>query len=327
MWGAHQCVQEPVMSAIPGGVRGFQAAICENYFPYEIDNVVSAEAFESTAAVGYIGPLKISRTYVGNPFSGGRARATHANERNAYILMFIEDGAVHFRSMRYAVAHTGDMILLNSDKALETRQEAIGFSLAVSIPASLLKLRYADVDEWCLIPLTTTEGSSAILRDCLTAYWRTQTGLHAPEYNDLAMSLIHLIGACFRNRFDLPNFDSQSMQAHFLRIRAMVAESLVDPELSADMISARLGISKSYLFMIMNAANTTLGHFILEQRLERSREMLGDPTLRTRTISEIAFSTGFQELSHFSRRFTERFGRSPRAYRASALQAFAGPTM
>lgn len=324
MWAAEQCMREPSMSPIPGGIRGFQEAICENYFPYEIDTVVSPETFESTTAAGCIGPLKISRTYVANRFSGGRPRTTRSNERNAYVLMFVEDGTVHFRGTRSAVARSGDLILLSSDKALETQQEATGFSLAVSIPAALLKLRYAEVDEWCLIPLATTEGSSAILHDCLTAYWRTQTGLHAPEYNDLAMSLIHLIGACFRNRCDLPSFDSQSMQAHFLRIRAMVAENLVDADLSADLISARLGISKSYLFMIMNAANTTLGHFILEQRLERSREMLGDPALRTRSISEIAFSIGFQELSHFSRRFSERFGRSPRAYRGGALQAFAG---
>jgi AraC-like DNA-binding protein len=52
--------------------------------------------------------------------------------------------------------------------------------------------------------------------------------------------------------------------------------------------------------------------------------MLGDPALKTRTISEIAFSIGFQELSHFSRRFTQRFGRSPRAYRTQALRAGEG---
>ena len=83
-------------------------------------------------------------------------------------------------------------------------------------------------------------------------------------------------------------------------------------------IAAALGISRSYLFMVMNAADTTLGRFVLEQRLQRASQMLGDPGVQCRTISEIAFSLGFQDLSHFSRRFTARFGRSPRAYRAGA---------
>ena len=61
-----------------------------------------------------------------------------------------------------------------------------------------------------------------------------------------------------------------------------------------------------------------MGRFILEQRLERSRAMLCDPAMNPRTISEIAFAIGFKDLSDFSRRFTERFGQSPRAYRVRA---------
>jgi len=70
--------------------------------------------------------------------------------------------------------------------------------------------------------------------------------------------------------------------------------------------------------MVMNAADTTLGRFVLDQRLQRAGQMLSDPGMRGRMISEIAFSLGFQDLSHFSRRFTAKFGRSPRAYRAGA---------
>jgi AraC-like DNA-binding protein len=312
------------MCPIAGGVPGFQAAIADNFFPYEIDTVNEPESFSSAAAAGFIGPLKISRTFVGNRFSGGRARSIRGNLRNTYMLMLVEEGTVHFRGTRNGVARSGDLVLLNSDKTLETEQEVGGYTLAVSIPASLLKLHYAEVDEWCLIPLPTSDGSSAILRDSLSAYWRTQTDLCAQEYKDLATSLIHLIGACYRRRCNLPSFDSQSMQAHFLRIRGIVAEHLENPDLSADMVAQHMGISRSYLFMIMNAAHTTLGHYVLEQRLERGRTMLGDPALKTRTISEIAFSIGFQELSHFSRRFTQRFGRSPRAYRTQALRAGEG---
>jgi AraC-like DNA-binding protein len=313
------------MALIPGGVTGFQSAISGSYFPYQISSVRSPEAFESATAVGRIGPLRLSRTYVNNPFSGGRLRATRSNECNAYVLMVVEDGLVHFRGRRAAIANSGDLILLNADHAIESYQEIPGFSLAVSIPAPMLRLRYADVDEWCLVPLPTSDGSSAILRDCLTTYWRSQPALGAAEYNDLAVAMIHLIGACFGQRAGRQAIDSRSMQTHFMRISALVDEHLVDPDLSADMVAGRLGISKSYLFMVMNAANTTLGRFVRDQRLERSRQMLGDPAMKNRTISEIAFSVGFQDLSHFSRRFTEKFGRSPRAYRAGAQSAFREP--
>lgn len=311
----------PGLTVVPGGVAGFQSAVSDSYFPYQVYSVQAPESFECAAASRNIGPLRLSRTHVNHAFAGGRTRATRGNERHSYVLMVVEEGLVHFRGRRAALANSGDLLLLDADQALDTHQEMPGTSLAMSIPAPLLRLRYGDIDDWCLRPLPTASGSSAVLRDCLTTYWRMQPELGASEYNDLAVAMIHLIGACFGQRDDGRNIDSRSMQAHFMRVSALVDVHLMDPDLSADLVAAKLGISKSYLFMVMNAANTTLGRVIRERRLERSRQMLCDPALEHRTISEIAFAIGFQDLSHFSRRFTEKFGRSPRAFRAGAHSA------
>lgn len=317
--------RESGLVVVPGGVAGFQSAVSDSYFPYQVTSVHAPDSFECAAASRSIGPLLLSRTYVNRPFAGGRVRATRGNERHAYVLMVVEEGLVHFRGRRAAIANSGDLVLLDADQALDTWQELPGTSLAMSIPAPLMRLRYGDIDDWCLRPLPTGSGTSAVLRDCLTTYWRTQPELGVSEHNDLAVAMIHLIGACFGQRDDGRSIDSRSMQAHFLRVSGLVDEHLMDPELSADLVAARLGISKSYLFMVMNAAGTTLGRLIRERRLERSRQMLCDPALAQRTISEIAFSIGFQDLSHFSRRFTEKFGRSPRAWRAGARSALQKP--
>ncbi len=320
MWNENPGSSGPAMSPIPGGVRGFQCAISQSFFPYEVSSVGAPDSFQSAAAVGRIGALGLSRTYVSDSFYGRRTRAHRGEERKAYVLMMVEEGLVHFWGPRTAIANAGDLVLLNADQAFESHQEIAGYSLAVSIPAPMLRLLYAEVDDWCLIPLATVEGPSVILRQCLMTYWRTHSSLTGADYSSLAMAMIHLLGACFRR--SLPHIDSRCMQAHFLRVCADVDEHLSDPELSVDTVAERLGISKSYLFVVMNAANTTLGRFILERRLDRSRQLLADPATRFRTISEIAFSLGFQDLSHFSRRFTKRFGRSPRAYRVAALSEF-----
>jgi AraC-like DNA-binding protein len=46
------------------------------------------------------------------------------------------------------------------------------------------------------------------------------------------------------------------------------------------------------------------------------RADLCDPALRNRTISDIAFSWGFVDASHFSRAFKARFGCTARDVRA-----------
>jgi AraC family transcriptional regulator, positive regulator of tynA and feaB len=236
-------------------------------------------------------------------------------------MLLLEGGHVALKDKRSVVVGPGDLILLNANRPLESEQRSAGTSISISFPTPLLKARFLEVDDWCMVPLATGEGAAAVLRECMLSCWRSRASLGSTSANDLSSSLLHLLAAAFRNPLDAPALDSRSAGMHFLRIRELVAANLDNPELSVDFVAELLHISKSYLFSIMNAANTTLGRYILERRLDRSREMLSDPALKHRSIGDIAFAVGFQELSHFSRRFSERFGKSPRAFRAAACIA------
>lgn len=57
---------------------------------------------------------------------------------------------------------------------------------------------------------------------------------------------------------------------------------------------------------------TTPGKWLLAKRLEHARALLA---ASEKTVSEVAFESGFENLSHFSRVFRERYGISPTATR------------
>jgi len=309
------------LAAVPGGIAGFQAAVSEAYFPLEIAEARGADEFSSAIASDRIGQMLMSRTRVNAPFHSRRRSSSRSEDGKTYVLMLLEEGGtVALRGQRNIVVGPGNIVLINAGGLLESEQRAGGTSLAVSIASPLLTSRYVELDDWCLVPLDSSEGTAAILRECMLCYWRACGGVRPVEADDLTASMVHLIGAAFRSRNSLPAFDSRSSAMHFLRMREIVAANLDNPDLSADFVADSLGISKSYLFMIMNAADTTLGRFILERRLDRGRELLADPMLAHRSVSDIAYEVGFQELSHFSRRFTERFGRSPRAFRGRLVR-------
>ena len=59
---------------------------------------------------------------------------------------------------------------------------------------------------------------------------------------------------------------------------------------------------------------TTPGKWLLEKRLSYARHLL---STTQSTINEIAFESGFETVSHFSRAFKERFGSPPSALRQS----------
>jgi AraC-like DNA-binding protein len=59
---------------------------------------------------------------------------------------------------------------------------------------------------------------------------------------------------------------------------------------------------------------TSPGRWLLERRLERSASLLQTTAM---SVTEIMFECGFEDLSHFSRAFKEKFGLSPSVYRGA----------
>jgi AraC-like DNA-binding protein len=69
--------------------------------------------------------------------------------------------------------------------------------------------------------------------------------------------------------------------------------------------------------MLFERDGTTLTEFVRDQRLSRSRRILLNRQAQHLSISEIAYSVGFNDLSHFNRLFRRRFGCSPGEMRRS----------
>ncbi|MBV6889300.1 helix-turn-helix domain-containing protein [Xanthomonas euvesicatoria] len=100
------------------------------------------------------------------------------------------------------------------------------------------------------------------------------------------------------------------------RLRQHVHQHLADPGLGAQSIARHFGITPRYVQLLFAAAHTSLGAYVLEQRLQWVAERLRDPVAAP--IGEIALEAGFSDVSHFCRCFRKRFGSSARAYRNGA---------
>lgn len=88
--------------------------------------------------------------------------------------------------------------------------------------------------------------------------------------------------------------------------------------LSLDQLASRHGVSPSYIRALFSSQGTSFTDYLLEQRLQLAFAMLTNPNARRRSISEIAFQSGFNHLSWFYRAFRNRFGCAPGEARAAA---------
>jgi riboflavin biosynthesis pyrimidine reductase len=109
------------------------------------------------------------------------------------------------------------------------------------------------------------------------------------------------------------------------RIRDYIGQHLRDPALSLDRIAEVLRCSKRHLHQAFADEEVTLAQFILQRRLQACMRDLRNPLHQPRTITDIAFSWGFNNGAHFSRVFREHAGLSPSDFRAASLAAGALP--
>lgn len=90
-----------------------------------------------------------------------------------------------------------------------------------------------------------------------------------------------------------------------------------DPTLDPAKVAAHFRISTRYLHKVLENHDVTFGQALLERRLQSSADDLKRGL--SRSISEAAFRCGFNDLSHFSRAFRRRYGKTPRDYRRSEM--------
>ncbi|HTR48815.1 MAG TPA: helix-turn-helix domain-containing protein [Verrucomicrobiae bacterium] len=127
----------------------------------------------------------------------------------------------------------------------------------------------------------------------------------------LTYSLLELLG-------DTPS--TSVGDALHLRARAYIVQRLRDPSLNIAQIAEALHCSKRYLHFVFANSGSTIEELIWKLRLDGCKYDLQDPNLAGRSITEIAFSWGFNSYPHFSRKFRTEFGASPRSFHAGAAK-------
>jgi AraC-like DNA-binding protein len=97
-----------------------------------------------------------------------------------------------------------------------------------------------------------------------------------------------------------------------------IEASLADTGLDAAAVARRLGITARYVHILLEQSGRTFTAHLLDKRLTRAAELLRDPRQYTLKIADIAFQTGFSDLSYFNRTFRRKYGATPTEMRDAA---------
>jgi len=139
--------------------------------------------------------------------------------------------------------------------------------------------------------------------------------------------LVKTIKGLIKNRQILKNNDKeQQYQEEFIskvaikaseeklleKVHLLIDKNLANPELSVEMISNEIGISRVHLHRkLKELTNLTTRDLIRNIRLKQAAELI---TIKGLTVSEVAFAVGFANVNSFSVAFKELYGVSPTTY-------------
>ena len=129
--------------------------------------------------------------------------------------------------------------------------------------------------------------------------------------------LLDLVALSLSRRSRVQTTEAASFSdATWLALQRAIHDQLRKQGLTVAAIAARVGISERYVHKLFGRSGTTFSEYVIERRLDGAAADLKNPALVAQDISTIAFDWGFSDLSHFTRRFKQRYGCRPRDWRS-----------
>jgi AraC-like DNA-binding protein len=299
----------------------WQEALCEHYLRVDTraQNPTDYEGFLTKSALG---PAVLSEVFGCSQDIVRNHRHIARLDKDCYYLTFPSKGSLLVEQAgKQQVSTPGTAVLFDAAEPYHLRCGDNTQSMYVEMPRSILVDR-CPVDKLESVPaLNFADGLGwAVSEFCkLVAFEADSMG------NDLApkvaMEIADLLALCINAELNhKPAGESLSNKFRLQSLKSYIEGRLSDQDLSPEMIAKDNRISVRYLHYLFKGTGTSVSEWIREQRLKRCHQRLTSAEFDEDSITEIAFSLGFNSSSHFTHLFKRKFGMPPREARQKIKQ-------
>jgi AraC-like DNA-binding protein len=213
---------------------------------------------------------------------------------------------------REVILRPGDFALHDNARPFRLMFDDDVVQTVLQIPRAVLLTRLGPPECFTAIRIDGDTGVGGVLSPALTGLPTHVAAICMETRARLAGNLLDMIATALLSH-GAPA--SLAAEKTLTRIKLWI-ETELGEQLSAERIAASCRLSVRHLNRLFERDGTSLMRYVWERRLARCHRDLIDPAMRHRSIGEIAFASGFNDLSHFSRAYRARYNCSPRVGRA-----------
>ena len=257
-----------------------------------------------------------------------RVRLTPERIRNGkdddFLVLLQREGRTALQQGgRTSVLEPGDFVFHACDSPYELEFEQPRHVLDVlRVGRAHLESHVSNIDSLTALKVPADVVAGRLLLSMVDTLQNDVDQLHPSSALGISEAITNIVAAGLRS---LPSANARKSSNlacyHLARIKAHVHEHLRDPGLSVNSVAAALQLSADHVSRLFRDEPLSLSRLIWQMRLEACRRDLADPRQALRSVSEIAFSWGFNDAAHFSRSFRKQHGVSPRDWRLRELAA------
>lgn len=253
------------------------------------------------------------------PISGERASGEIGRTRGDYFnLLYIVSGMEVLKFQGREILLPRDhFVLWDSERRMEFTVVQPLEKLTLVIPERQMRLLLPNAQDYVGVPVENTGGMGRLFTDHLRALRREIWNMKGSELERLRSPTLDLLVRAYAS---VPCRRRPSAREETLRrVREYMLAHLGDCELTPVRAARANRISIRYLHLLFKDEAITAAGWIREHRIARCKLDLSNPQLASRSITQIAYGWGFNDVGHFGKVFRRSVGLSPGNFRRQAL--------
>jgi AraC-like DNA-binding protein len=306
------------ISAMPQreGLDHFRSVVDRVFCPMHVRHTGGLfESFRGSIEAMNLGRVRVAKV-AGTQCTVSREAPHVARTTDpAYLLKFQSKGESHWSQHGRAVhLRAGDFVICSMAEPYVLTFRGDYEMSVVALTGSTMRHLTSDPERFLGIRMMSEDADCGLLSSFVGQIVARMGRLSEPVISRIEANILDLLGGILSARTMRA---ALSPTQHLSQIKAFIGNHLHENHLRAQGIAAAFAISTRYLHSLFQQESLSVGRYIRRLRIETCGRMLSDDSAaRNRSLTEIAVNCGFYDLSHMSRCFRERYGVTPREFRA-----------
>lgn len=277
-------------------------------------------SFDAELRIGRLGPVKLARLSVGGCSVERSQNDVRSQSSRVYSFLLQAQGNSTFHQCgNEAPLSEGDFVLCNTGLPHYWLTKEPSVTIMVRVEPEVLREYLPTPEQFCGLHLGRAVGLTGTVSAMVKSLTdQVEIGKCLGYEDRIARHLLELISTSYTIGFESVSKGSASLWQRRNDIVRHIEDNLRDPGLTPASVAAGLRMSTRYMRTVFSISGERVSAYILRRRLEECAHQMRSRSWNGHTLTEIAFSWGFNSAAHFTRSFHAQFGVSPRDYRRGA---------